>query len=466
MQTILRKAVAYGAVAAAVASAVVPAETYSINPSRLAALTEFFSQMPKGGDIHHHYSGAMYAETYLDWAKTKGMRLNPTSLLLVKDSSGITIDSLRKNGAKLRQVLQAWSNMDYRNHYDTQVAPDQKFFGTFGYFGNISNAFLGSGLKELKTRAVAENVQYIETMLKSVGYSKSNAAFDDSLEVCRINTSDSCLDRQLQSFFDATIKDAALDSNVRSFTRLVDSVHRDIDDTSFVLRFQTYVSRTGSASNVFSGLIAAFKADSLDTLVVGVNIVGAENDYVAMRDEWLHVRMFRFLKAKYRNVNIAMHAGELALGMVKPEDLSHHISDAVLVSGAKRIGHGVDLPYERTPHSLLYNMRARWTCVEINLTSNEFILGVSGASHPIELYRSAGVPLVLSTDDPGVSRNNLSSEYVLLASRYGLSYEEIKAIVFNSIECSFLSSNAKLAQKNILLTRFNKFEAEYGKRLP
>jgi len=246
----------------------------------------------------------------------------------------------------------------------------------------------------------------------------------------------------------------------------VDSVHRDIDDTSFVLRFQTYVSRTGSASNVFSGLIAAFKADSLDTLVVGVNIVGAENDYVAMRDEWLHVRMFRFLKAKYRNVNIAMHAGELALGMVKPEDLSHHISDAVLVSGAKRIGHGVDLPYERTPHSLLYNMRARWTCVEINLTSNEFILGVSGASHPIELYRSAGVPLVLSTDDPGVSRNNLSSEYVLLASRYGLSYEEIKAIVFNSIECSFLSSNAKLAQKNILLTRFNKFEAEYGKRLP
>lgn len=223
MQTILRKAAAFGAVAAAVASAVMPTESHPIKSSRLAALTEFLSQMPKGGDIHHHYSGAMYAETYLDWAKTKGMRLNPTSMLLVKDSSGITIDSLRKNGAKLRQVLQAWSNMDYRNHYDTQVAPDQKFFGTFGYFGNISNAFLGSGLKEIKTRAVAENVQYIETMLKSVGYSKSNAAFDDSLEVCRINTSDICLDRQLRSFFDATIKDAALDSNVRSFSRLVDS---------------------------------------------------------------------------------------------------------------------------------------------------------------------------------------------------------------------------------------------------
>ena len=29
-----------------------------------AKLTFFFSQMPKGGDLHHHYSGAIYAETY------------------------------------------------------------------------------------------------------------------------------------------------------------------------------------------------------------------------------------------------------------------------------------------------------------------------------------------------------------------------------------------------------------------
>ncbi len=26
-----------------------------------AALNQFFSLMPKGGDIHHHYSGAIYA---------------------------------------------------------------------------------------------------------------------------------------------------------------------------------------------------------------------------------------------------------------------------------------------------------------------------------------------------------------------------------------------------------------------
>lgn len=31
-----------------------------------ASLFAFFSSMPKGGDLHHHYSGSVYAETYAD----------------------------------------------------------------------------------------------------------------------------------------------------------------------------------------------------------------------------------------------------------------------------------------------------------------------------------------------------------------------------------------------------------------
>ncbi len=34
-----------------------------------ALLTLFFTNMPKGGDLHHHYSGSIYAETYLEWVK-------------------------------------------------------------------------------------------------------------------------------------------------------------------------------------------------------------------------------------------------------------------------------------------------------------------------------------------------------------------------------------------------------------
>jgi len=32
----------------------------------------FFTKMPKGGDIHHHFDGSIYAETYLEWVDKKG----------------------------------------------------------------------------------------------------------------------------------------------------------------------------------------------------------------------------------------------------------------------------------------------------------------------------------------------------------------------------------------------------------
>jgi adenosine deaminase/adenosine deaminase CECR1 len=47
-----------------------------------------------------------------------------------------------------------------------------------------------------------------------------------------------------------------------------------------------------------------------------------------------------------------MHAGELTLGLVQPEDLTSHINDAVYTAGANRIGHGVDA-YESKSYELL-----------------------------------------------------------------------------------------------------------------
>ena len=138
-------------------------------------------------------------------------------------------------------------------------------------------------------------------------------------------------------------------------------------------------------------------------------------------------------------VKFALHAGELTIGLVEPEDLTWHINAAVRDAGAHRIGHGVDMAFEHQAYELLNYMRQQSVAIEINLSSNEFILNVSHDAHPISLYREAGVPIVICTDDAGILRTSISEQFVLLANRYPeITYQEIKQYVYNSIQYSFI----------------------------
>ena len=121
-----------------------------------------------------------------------------------------------------------------------------------------------------------------------------------------------------------------------------------------------------------------------------------------------------------------------------PEGLCCHIRLAVEQALADRIGHGVDIMYEDRPYDLLKNMADKGVLVETNLTSNAVILGIEGKHHPFATYRKFGVPVALSTDDEGVSRIDLTHEYVRAVEAFGLSYAELKELVRNSLEYSFL----------------------------
>jgi adenosine deaminase len=63
---------------------------------------------------------------------------------------------------------------------------------------------------------------------------------------------------------------------------------------------------------------------------------------------------------------------------------------------------------------------------------------VKGADHPLALYRKAGVPFVLSTDDEGVSRIDLTNEYLRAVTEQGLGYADLKAAARASLEYAFL----------------------------
>jgi adenosine deaminase/adenosine deaminase CECR1 len=437
---------------------------------KTAELTMFFTQMPKGGDLHHHYSGAIYAETYVDFLDKQGYCVNKQSYKIETDKA--VVEAERAKPAKernclasadvyaddftYRELLQRWSSKDFYNHGAIQAPPDRQFFQTFGYFGPVSNANFHEGLVEIKERAIRENVGYIETMFKMSPF-VVNKDFD--AQAWQNAKDDKAFEAQMRGWMSQLDGDPKFNGSIDEFVKKIDEAAAGIDDERFTMRYQTYVLRLLNPSQVFSSMLAGFKAAKKDSKIVGVNIVGQESQMVSMRDYTLHMKMFRFLKSVYPDVKVALHAGELALGDVPPEDLQYHIDEALNLAGADRIGHGIDLAHETNAAAIMQRMREKDVPVEINLTSNGFINGVKGENHPVTLYRRYGVPYVISTDDAGVTRHNLSNEYVLFASRYKPSYAEVKKASYNSIRYSFLPAADKARLTRQLDERFAKFEA-------
>jgi adenosine deaminase len=204
------------------------------------------------------------------------------------------------------------------------------------------------------------------------------------------------------------------------------------------VRYLFQVLRGFPPQQVFAQTLLGFELASVDPRVVGINFVMAEDWTTPMAEYHRQMLMLDYLHSVYPNVHISLHAGELAYGMVPPEGMKFHIREAVELGHAERIGHGVDVMYENDPQGLLKEMAAKHIMVEINLTSNDVILGVTGAEHPLPIYLKAHVPIALSTDDEGVSRIDLTHEYERAVNEFGFSYSDLKRSARTSIEHSFL----------------------------
>jgi adenosine deaminase len=441
-----------------------------------AALTAFFSQMPKGGDLHNHLTGAIYAESFLNFAIDQKLWVNLKTLALsarepaAGNGSSTNADYVRIDTfctkwdypALKQRLIQDWSIKDF---YPGLAAPDQHFFDAFGKFPKVRGwDDAHRALMQLRQRALTENVQYLEVMIWSCPSDFPVTPVEQYNTVLRTEAAakdTNSLYQTLQSLYNTMQADAA--KNAQTFSDELSAMHQQgLDDASFTMRYQLALRRESSPMDILKALMASFKAAELNPLIGGINFVNREDGELSMQDYYLHMLMFRFMHRKFPAVPFSLHAGELTLGLVRPEDLTWHINDAVYVAGANRIGHGVDMAYEHNSRSLLQYMSRSRTAIEINLSSNEFILGVRDDAHPIQLYAENKVPIVISTDDPGVLRTNLTEQFVLLAMRYRqLRYADIRQFVLNSIEYSFIR-DARLKEKILaeLKKRLGEFERE------
>lgn len=406
-------------------------------------LHAFLYDMPKGADLHNHLSGAVYAENYLEAAVEEHLCVDRAALALVAPSApgskcapGEADASAAQTDNALRNAL--IDSFSMRNFVPGKQSAHDHFFETFDKFGAVGSSNL---LAEVARRAADQNESYLELMALSGGGPIAALGKTVGLAVVGSNID-----------FDATRKKleiAGLPQLVAAMRARVDQMEQtrisklgcaqtpDSPACRLQVRYVYQVLRESPKEQIFAQVMGGFALAASDPRVVAVNFVQAEDGYLSMTDYHLHMTMVDYAKRIYPNVHVALHAGELAPGLVPPDGLRFHIREAVELGHAERIGHGVDVMYEKDPAGLLAEMRDRHIAVEINLTSNDVILGVRGNEHPFPIYRKYGVPVALSTDDEGVSRSQLTEEFERAVLTYNLSYSDLKELVRNSIEYSF-----------------------------
>jgi adenosine deaminase len=420
-------------------------------------LRAFLSDFPKGADLHVHLSGAVYAETFIRDAAEDGLCVDTTTFSFAKPpcrgKTLIPAQELSGNLAPADQALydKLIDSFSVRSFVPTPSwSEHDQFFATFGRFGGLNKTHVAEWVDEVASRSAAENNQYLELM--------HTPTFSHAIQIAhQIGWNAKLAQADPQAF--AQFRQKLLDYGLR------DEVPADLNEASQAetgrkqmehcgtpqaapacqveIRYIYQVLRANAPEQVFAQTLLGFETvqaaqNANAGTWVGINFVQPEDGFIAMRDYTLQMKIVGYLHSIYPGVHISLHAGELAPGMVPPEGLRFHIREAVELAGAERIGHGVDVMYEDRPRDLLTELAARHIMVEINLSSNEGILGIDGDAHPFPVYHAVHVPVALSTDDEGVSRIDLTHEYVRAAIDYGLTYRDLKQLARTSMEHDFL----------------------------
>jgi adenosine deaminase len=405
-------------------------------------LLAFLREMPKGGDLHNHLAGAIYAESLIDFAADDGFCIDRTTSVLIAPPCDDSCDrfaakpSIRcayQDHVLYNSIIDAWS---MRNHTGDEPGHDH-FFATFDKFLPALNNHTGDAIAEAARRAAADHLQYLELMHTADGMLApqlgAKVAWDDDFSRLR------------EKLLTAGMKDVVvttrhqLDHDEAKMHQALGCDSQQADPGCEVtVRYLYQVLRGLPKEQVFAQIVLGFELAQADPRFVGLNLVMPEDWYVPMHDFEQHMKMLDYLHAIYPKVHISLHAGELAMALVPPEGLSFHIRQSIDKGHAERIGHGASVMNERDATGLLQEMSQRKVLVEICLTSNDVILGVRGDEHPLPVYLRYGVPVALATDDQGVSRSDMTREYVRAAETYRLSYADLKRLARQSLEYSFL----------------------------
>lgn len=167
--------------------------------------------------------------------------------------------------------------------------------------------------------------------------------------------------------------------------------------------------------------------------VVGLDLAGAEGLYPTSKYKDL------FGKAKEYGIPFTIHAGEAAG--------ADSVKDA-LDFGAVRIVHG-----ERSGENkdVINTLKNKGIALEMSPTSSRLTHAVEDMTkYPFMEYLHNGIKVTLGTDDMGIERTTIAKEFEYMEKNYGLTYEEKKTLLLNSVDAAFTTDEVKKDLRNKL----------------
>lgn len=421
-----------------------------------AALRAFIRAMPKGGDLHSHLSGAVKTENLIAWAREDQLCIQETSLTATKctsSSGNPTPGAVPIADYSDEALLEAWSMHGFSGSVDE--GHDQ-FFAAFSRFRVVTQNHTADMLAAVRSEAASHNESYLELML-SLGTSPAGKVGEALIAAEAAWTEATLVEAREAILESPTFKknldkaNADLNEQIAGSEALLGCGTAQADPGCNVeTRYLVQVYRPSSKASVFAQVLHAQSLAAQNQHVVGLNLAGPEDNPLALENYEAHMLALNVAKKHGTSpVRIALHAGELVPTLLEAdaqEHLTFHIRQAVDVGQAERIGHGIDIlseiEAEGASSDLLGAMRDSGVLVELCLSSNKFILGVEGPEHPMAVYRTAGVPVAIATDDEGVSRSTLTDEMVAAVTSQQLSYRELKSLVRRSVHHSFAAGES------------------------
>lgn len=322
------------------------------------ALQRFLYDLPKGGDLHNHLSGAVSTELLIQLAAEDGLCIDTATLTAQVAPCSATArpaaDAVSDQAFR-QEVIRAWSMQDF---VPGAESGHDHFFATFGKFGEASWRHPGRMLSEVTDTMAAQHQSYLETMLTPASSSGAALAakvgFDPDFAAMREKL-------LADGGMAQVVADARAEAD-RMFAEYRATANCESDrpapGCTVSVRLISQASRASTSARVFTQLMLGMELASQDDRFVAVNLVQPEDYPASLENYDLQMQMLDFLHPLYPKAHITLHAGELVPGLVKPEDLRFHIREAVLTGHAERIGHGVDVVHEDDSADLLRTSRS------------------------------------------------------------------------------------------------------------